>query len=335
MNRKKTVVNVAELANPDWNFIQNWYPDQHTIDWQYFSARPRNILERLVQRPKISRYRACLQATRALQQAQDIVISHLPRMSHWQSIFMLAARKHQRHLAFSFNFTQLPGTRLRRAMHNSLARIERIAVYSQFERQYYADYFDLPVEKFDHLFWAMNQPDTDEHFSLPAEAYYCAAGGEGRDYATLLETFRQLPSLNLIIVTRPYAMQGLTPPDNVTVQYNLEPRAFWRVIQGSKALSVPLLNDRTACGHITLVGAMTLGTPIISSFSHGTSDYLVTEHNSIVVPGQDPFALAQAIKRLQDTPELAEKLSKEAKQFAQTNCNPTQWAHYVQQFIEA
>ena len=329
----RTVVNVAELAKPDWNFIQDIYPDSHGINWQYFTATPKNRLERLIKRPKLSRYRACWQAARALQQEQDIIISHMPRLTHWQSVLLHMTGKRNRHLAFSFNFTQLPGATLQRAMHRSLARVEQFVVYSAFERQRYATYFDLPIEKFHHLFWAMDPPKTDENFPLPDTDYYCAAGGEGRDYATLLEAFRRLPHLKLVIVTRPHAMQGLTPPDNVSVLFNLDNRAFWRIIQQSQALIVPLLDDQTACGHITLVGAMQLGVPIISSFSHGTEDYLLPDHNSLVTPNRDGLALTRAIERLQETPQLARQLTDNAAQFAQTHCNPVRWAQHIQHFV--
>ena len=69
----RTVVNVAELAAPDWDFVERHSPTRD-VDWRYHSASPRNWLERRVTRPRISRYRACWEATRALQAPDDVVI---------------------------------------------------------------------------------------------------------------------------------------------------------------------------------------------------------------------------------------------------------------------
>ncbi len=327
------VINVAEIAAPDWTFIERDYAGEG-VAWRYFSASPRNALERRIQRPKIGRYRACWQATRTLCRPDDLVISHLPRTTHWQSVFMNAMGRTQRHLAFSFNFTELPEGRTRAQMTRSFQRVERFVVYSDFERRLYADHFQLPIERFQRLYWAMDTPESDPAFQPPWPTYYCAAGGEGRDYGTLLRAFAQMPQRHLVIVTRPQALAGLEVPPNVHVFYNLPSPQFWALVQGSKALIVPLRDDVTPCGHITLVGAMKLGRPLISTFSHGTVDYIRPEENALVTAPRDPAALAAAVERLDGDPALQQRLGATGHAFAQANCSPQVWAAFIREQVE-
>lgn len=330
----KKVINVAELAAPNWNFVEDHYQLNNVV-WRYYSANPQNTIERFISRPKISRYRACMQATRAISSEQDIIISHLPRMTHWQSVFMKTFGHSNRHLAFSFNFTDLPGNTLRSAMKKSLASIESIVTYSQFEKTLYADFFDLPIKKIQMLHWAMGTPTTDDEYSPPLKGnFYCAMGGEGRDYKTLLQAFEKLKKLNLVIVTRPYAMEGIKVPSNVKVLYNLPKEKFWEVVKKSKAVIVPLRNADTNCGHITLVGAMKLRKAVISSFSHGTTDYIVDNETGLVVSPQSLDELVKAIERIEDDPHTRERLAEGGYQFVSEHCDPAVWAKFIQDFVE-
>jgi glycosyltransferase involved in cell wall biosynthesis len=332
----KKIVNVAELSGKKWNFIERFYPVDTKMDlhWKYYSGVASNIIERFFTRPKLSRYRACLQANLALSSPDDIVISHMPRTTLWQSIFMSLLGKKQRHLAFSFNFTHLPRGKTHQAMIKYFKKVDRFVVFSNFERKRYREYFDIPIEKIDMLHWAMETPKINNDFITPIDNYYCAVGGEGRDYPTLIETFKQLPKQHLIIVTRPNTLDGIEIPPNVFVFYNLPSEKFWAIVDGSKAVIVPLINDTTACGHITLVGAMKLGKAIITTFSEGTTDYIVHKQNGLVVPPRDISALHNAISSLENNPSFVEGLAKNNKIFTEQFCDPSTWAQYIKQYIE-
>jgi glycosyltransferase involved in cell wall biosynthesis len=338
----KNIINVAEMAGEKWDFIERYYPpfysddksDNNSINWSYFSGSSSNLLERIISRPKISRYRACFQATRHLVKKNDIAISHLPRTSHWQSIFMHLLRKKNRHLAFSFNFTDLPVGSMHRAMKESFRRIDGFVVYSNFEREKYAEYFGIPIEKLHMLHWAMETPKTDPSFNPIDKPYYCAVGGEGRDYQTLIKTFKLLPEQQLIIVTRPNTLGDIKIPSNVHVYYNLPSQKFWRIVEKSQGVIVPLVDKNTACGHISLVGAMLLKKAIITSFSHGTTDYIKDNINGIIVPHKDITELKNAIQRIDTDSELRKRIESYNLQFAQKYCHPSLWANFIQNFVQ-
>lgn len=327
------IINVAELAEKDWDFVENYYQTKNT-NWYYYSANPVNQFERLIKRPKVGRYRACFQASRQLTHNSNIIISHLPRMTHWQSIFMRAMGKHNPHMAFAFNFTHLPSTFMRKAMIKSLSRVDKFVVFSNFEKTLYSNHFEIPINKISMLHWAMERPITDELCTPSSNEYYCAVGGEGRDYKTLISAFKKLTKLNLIIVTRLGSLEGITIPDNVNVFYNAPATKFWRIVSNSKAVIVPLLNENIACGHITLVGAMQFGRPIITSFSNGTTDYIENNTNGLVVPPRSSTSLTTAIETLESDPTLRKQLGNASLKFSKENCNPVAWANYIGAFVQ-
>jgi len=326
------VLNIAELARKNWRFIES-YSKQTEVDWRYYSGSPQNIFERLITKPNISRYRAILQALFNIRTG-DIVISHLPRMTHWSTLFLKLIKRQNHHLAFSFNFTDLPGQNLTESMKKSFRNVDKFVVFSSFEIKKYSEYFDIPKERFQMLHWAMDTPEYDNAFQSPYQEYYCAVGGEGRDYETLIKTFEKLKHLNLVIVTRPRAIEGMTIPDNVTVFLDLPATGFWAVVQQSKAVIIPLKDPYTACGHISLVGSMKLKKPIITSFSYGTEDYVEDKKNGLVVECKNTEQLVDAIEQLEADSELVESMGNNGYQFSQTKCHPQAWADYIDTYID-
>ncbi|MCK5425376.1 MAG: glycosyltransferase [Emcibacter sp.] len=329
----KKIINVAEVADQKWNFIEDFYPDKD-VCWKYYSANSKNWLERIVKRPKISRYMACMKASMQLRKKGGIVISHMPRTTHWQSKFMNMLNVKSRHLAFSFNFTELPNRRTRASMSDSFKRVECFVVYSEFERKLYSDYFRVPIEKIKMLHWAMETPQVDENFIPVKGSYYCSIGGEGRDYKTLLLAFEKLKDIKLVIVTRPHTIEGLSIPKNVKVFYNIPHSKFWAVVKNSKAVLVPLINENTACGHITLVGSMKLGKAIITTKSKGTEDYIFPNDNALVTPPGEVDPMVDAVKLLEKNGSLCKTLGDNALVFSNQYCDLSNWVKFIKSFIE-
>src|SRR5579884_3987444 len=142
----RRIVNVAEL--PRGVHFVNLPNGVEQLD---ISALPANALERLVQKPKIARYRAALGA--ALAAKGMPIISHLPRMTAAVCTAQAMTRRDAPHLAFSFNFTDLPEGLARRYMASAFQRVEEFFVYSEYEREAYPQYFSQPKERFKSLLW--------------------------------------------------------------------------------------------------------------------------------------------------------------------------------------
>lgn len=326
-----TIINCAERARSGWNFVQDFYPES-ADSWHFFSAESQNVVEQYISRPKISRVRACLQTAKIARQAETgLVVSHLPRTTA-----MLEEVRHLYHiklphLAFAFNFTELPGGFMRSYMKHAFKSVDQFAVFSQFEKKRYADYFDLDTNKFQMLHWAMETPACSDYRPVNGD-YICAVGGEGRDYKTLIEAFRQIPQLRLVIVTRPGTLAGLDLPENVTALFNLPKDDFWATVNNSQFVVVPLLHDEVACGHITIVGSFLLKKAVVATFSKGTTDYIQHRKNALVSQPGDAIELRDNILRLSENAGLRSELSEYGHDFAMMNCQPALWADYLYRF---
>ena len=283
----KWVVNVSDLTAPGAKFVE--LPrDVRRLD---YSGLPRNAVERLISRPKISRYRAALEAVFAAKGRP--IISHLPRMTAAVSSFQSLTGRRSPHLAFSFNFTDLPGGAARKYLSRSFLSVDEFFVFSAYERGLYSDHFALPSERFTRLIWTQDPPPVSSNPSpLALNSYVSAIGGEGRDYETLIAAAEKLQDIEFVIIARPYNSLPRVPA-NVRVLVNVPLEQTWRMAVDSSCMVVPLKTRTTCCGHITLVAGELLGIPLISTFSEATREY--TEDVALCDPG-DADALASLIR---------------------------------------
>ena len=296
----RRVVNAFELSPPGAEFI-DFGDDVERLD---FSAVPRSPLERLIKRPKLSRYRAAGEAVRAA--GGMPIISHLPRMTAAVQSIQWLHRDRSPHLAFAFNFTDLPTGFSLAYMKRALATVDRFIVFSEFERQLYPGYFALEAARFHYLRWAQKPPPiAPEPSPFRRNSYVSAVGGEGRDYASLIAAARRLPDIDFVIIARPYN-QVVDLPGNVQFLTNVPLGQTWRIASDSSCLVVPLRDRQTCCGHITLVSGELLGLPVISTHSEATVEY--TKNVALCEPG-DVAALAALIR---DHHGLAEERKAEA-----------------------
>lgn len=327
-------LNTSDLLGPDWRFLAD-VCDDPTLSWETFSGRPRNALERRIRRPALARWRAALEATRAARTARDpaILVSHLPLMTEATNVLRRRLAPEVPQVAFAFNFTDLPIGRRRALMARGLAGIAEFVVFSRFEQGLYADLFGLPASRIRFLPWAMDPPVPGPESPVPEAVrqagYLSAIGGEGRDYALLAEVLRSRPGIRAVVVGRPYSVAGIRFPENVTVFTNLPGPVTWRIAADSQALVIPLKTDRTACGHITMVGAQLLGLPLVVTRSQGVADYVSAATAQIVPPG-DGAALGAALERVLDDPAAIGALARQARLRAETENRLPRWVAYFQ-----
>ncbi len=71
----------------------------------------------------------------------------------------------------------------------------------------------------------------------------------------------------------------------------------------------------------TIVEAFASGLGVIGTLTGGTHDVLFPDQNCLVYPIGDANALAQAMQRMIQQPELRQQLSSEVRKFAQENCS--------------
>lgn len=311
------VLNCADAALP-WRWIAPAYSGAPPVDWRFISTHRGRIAASLPG-PHWGRVRAGLQARWALALRRfDLVVSHGPRTSHYVEAF---GRPRAPHLAWSFNFTDLPGGRRLAAMRASFARIDRFIVFSTMERALYADLFGIPVERFRFVPWGVSAPIIQPQARAIDAPYVAALGGEARDYELLCQAARALPHVRFVIVARPHSLQSTIVPDNVQLFFNLPFAEAWSIVWHSEVAVIPLRDARTPNGHVTLVGSMHLGKAQVVTDSAGVRDYIHDGETGLLAAAHDADAFAAAITRLLDDPSLRTRIGGNARAFAAAHCS--------------
>lgn len=326
-------INISDLVGRDWRFLEPLSTDPE-ISWSMHYGRPSNLLERSVRKIAFGRYRASWSAVREAQSRKDaVIVSHLPRVSAACNLLRTKLCPDKPHIGFAFNFTDLPTGKDRIRLTNWLANIDDFVVFSKYEVDLYPGYFDIPPERITHLPWAMAPPEIGPHNPVEtSERYLCSIGGEGRDYALLAKAMRKLPSLKMVVIARPRSIVGVDFPDNVTVFTDMPSPETWRIAVESDGLIIPLRDEQTPCGHITIIGAQLLGVPLAVTHSLGIADYIVHERNGLTIPAGNITAMIECLQRFHDDPLAACQMANKAKEIAAQRNNLQVWVKYFEDF---
>lgn len=328
------IVDVAELTTTDTKFVELEEVEGEIVHWERFSALPRNAIERIIKRPRISRYRAAWQAASAAQSA-TAVISHLP-LTTLALCNALSLRGNSRipHLAFSFNFTTLPsGNRLDR-FRRGLARVDRFAVYTSFEKELYSEIFGIPLDRFSRLDWTQSPPliGTLPSDLLPDEPFVAAIGGEGRDYGLVLDMARSMPDLSFVIIARPDPMFD-DLPSNVRLFCNIPAPVCWAIAERSAFVLVPLRDPETCCGHITLISARLSGIPMITSRSAGTREYSEGYRATLIAEPGRTEEWVDVLKCALPRSAEFKALAAEEQKGAMIRHDRMRWKEFIEEFL--
>lgn len=330
------IVNYADhISDDEWNFLEDRVGDSD-LEWIFFNSSPINWLEKLVKKPKLARYRACIQATMSANRAEKaLMITHLPRATCWAAIFAGFLTPQTPHMAFSFNFTHLPNGISRLLMTYAFKKVDRFAVFSKSEKSLYTEFFKLDPERIDVLPWAMETPKYAPDQPIVEGDYICAVGGEGRDYGSLAEAMRSLPNIPLVVVARPYSLKNICFPSNVKVFTDLPKEKFWNIVRFSRFCVIPLLENNTNCGHISIVGTMLHGKPIVATTSTGIEDYVIPDETALTSSAKDVGGLITNIRKLWSDSALCHKLGTTAHSIALEKHNLDHWVTYLKKYLRS
>lgn len=327
------LVDVSQLTTVDAAFVDLAEVDGRPIEWSRHSGLPQSAIERLVTRPALSRYRAAWAGARDALNA-TAVISHLPyTTASVADVFrLLGVRKP--HLAFSFNFTNIPDANERRRFHRRFSAVDQFTVYTEYEAGLYADAFGLPVERFRQVDWTQDTPSVApvDLASLPSKPFVAAVGGEGRDFATLVAAARALPHVPFVVIARPDPVFA-DAPANMRVLFNIPFEMCWGIASRAAGLLVPLKSSTTCCGHITLISGRLLGLPIVTTRSLGTREYSEGFDATTLVEPQDVDGWVAAIEQLIADPAGAATAAAREVEPATARHDRGRWSEYVADFV--
>lgn len=153
--------------------------------------------------------------------------------------------------------------------------------------------------------------------ALPAAPYLFFAGdlSEQKGVATLLRAWERMrstqeqPGPELVLVGRP-AMDLGRVPGGVHVHHHWD---HARVLNGFRhALAAVLPSEWPDPCPTTVLEAMAVGAPLVTTGQGGIADMVDHEDSALVVPAGDALSLTVALERMADEPELRARLAKGA-----------------------
>jgi glycosyltransferase involved in cell wall biosynthesis len=339
MMRSLEIFDCADLSSEDHVFVALDTLNDRRIYWHRYSGLPKYAIERSIARPRLSRYRAAWSCAVQAAMRGNILISHLPLMSGALEATRLVGLRLPPHLAFAFNFTDLPRGKRQRFLQKCFAGIDQFCVYSRYECDLYSSFFDLPPSRFRATLWTQQPPRA---CPVPPTGrlrpFVAAVGAEGRDFSTLITTARRLPNIDFLIIVRSTARHAealAAAPDNVQVKFDLPAEEVWGHACNANAVLVPLQSETTCCGHITIVSAQQLGIPVVTTRSHATREYTEDWESTLVAQPRDAGQMARAIETVVDEHEHFLLAAVRDKTRAIREYDRSLWVKYVADFIRS
>ncbi len=327
------VINVSDFS-PEWCWLKEELKP-HDLHSTAYSSLSINSPNRLPKRDSFNRASIALKAIRDAKKEASILVSHAPRPTYYCANIAKKLAPEIPHLAYSFNFTDLPTGFQRKSMAKAFKQPTRFVTFSTDERQLYADYFDLPIELIDMQYWSINPPAVDFE-STPVETgdYICALGSQARDYETLVEAMKKLKHIKLVIVATEENMKGLDVPENVTVYSGIPFEKAMNILTHSKFMVLPLRDSVVPCGHGSIVSAMFHRKAIIITDSSGVYDYIKNDETGLFYEARNSDDLAAKITHLMEDSVKLKRLTEASYEFAYENCTEKAAVNYFCQFVE-
>ncbi len=285
--------------------------------------------------PRLARY---LTAWRAVWEARkaDLIVTHGERMAVWVGLAKRIMHVNTPHLAWSFTAPEmetLSPLKLR-LFKAGLRDVDRFIMFSRLEARKYPGLFGHLPERYQMVPWCSERPVFDEAAPrIVAGNYIAAMGSEGRDYQTLFDAIKDLPDIQLVVVTTPARVKELNPPANVRVFTDIPYVDVMNIAYHSMFMVMPLISDKVAAGHGTLIAQFLLEKASIVTKAETMEGYCEEDINSLMVPAGDSHALYKAIVKLRDQPALRTKLTQNALTFAQTHCSEQSTVDYFHGYL--
>ena len=270
---------------------------------------------------------------------QDVLVTAFPQGGFTVGLVNLLSFARTPHVVWYFNCGheyQGPRRWLSRVAYRY---VHRFIVYTRHERSVYARVFALPESRFHFTYLtgvelkAEDFRGARERFGL-APRYLAALGSSGRDYGTLFQAVEGLP-VQLVVVAHPHGLPDGPIPPNVKVLTSLSQQDYLRIIAEAELVAIPIHNQETASGQMTLMQAMSLGVPVVATRCIGTEDYIRHGENGWFVRLGDAEHWRKTLQSLLDDPETRRRAASEALRFAREHFTDRAGAQVLAELAEA
>jgi len=250
------------------------------------------------------------------QQTNAGIITAFPQLPVCAGLRKRLSRKSTPIVASTFNLGALHGNIKRILANQALRSINKFIVHSSEEVNHYSHYLNLPSSKFEFvpLHKPMMPATAHENLEHP---FLLSMGSANRDYKTLFKAI-SITGHPLIVVAPPHALSGLNIPPSVTIKSNLSLVECRALAQQACINIIPISNEHTASGQVTVIEAMMYGKAVIATDTIGTRDYIQHEKTGFLTKSHSVTELSQSIDALWHDPTLRKNLSTNACHYVKT-----------------
>jgi glycosyltransferase involved in cell wall biosynthesis len=217
-------------------------------------------------------------------------------------------------VAWTFNLGQLyPGVRrlLSRAV---LGAVDRFIVHSRAEIAAYSDWLGVSQERFQ--FVPFETPTRQIEFAEDtSDPFILSMGSAQRDYRLLFGVLSEL-RYAAVVVAAPHAVAGLSVPPNVKLLSGLTAQQCFELTQRARFNVIPVANQTTASGQVTLLDAMMFARPVIITSCPASVDYVTHGKDALLVQHGDPTDMKVAMQRMWEDETLRHDIGAAARRTA-------------------
>ena len=217
-------------------------------------------------------------------------------------------------VAWTFNLGKLyPGAR-RRLARLALPAVDRFIVHSRSEVSAYSDWLDMPAERFQFvpLQRATRPIEWEEDRNKP---FVLSMGSAQRDYKLLFGVLAEL-GYPTVVVVGPHAVAGMRIPPNVEVRTGLSVDQCHELVQRARISVVPVANQETASGQVTLLDALMFARPVVITAGPASVDYVSDRRDAVLVRHGDHDDMKVALQLLWDDDALRTSIGAAARKTA-------------------
>ena len=169
----------------------------------------------------------------------------------------------------------------------------------------------LNIDKNRFWFLHLSTPVLEPEIVTTDENYILSAGKQYRDYETLVSAIKGT-NLKLIIVSDPDSMRNVKTCGEIKVYKNIPKNRYLELLRKSSFVVVPLNNDFSSCGQISILEGMSYGKPVITTKVAATIDYIRDGESGLFYEMGNSEDLKNKILMLNTNKELQKKLVEEA-----------------------
>jgi glycosyltransferase involved in cell wall biosynthesis len=253
----------------------------------------------------------------------NLILSTSERSAIPLAMLLLLARNKKPHFLISHHISSPRKTLLFRVwpLHRTFSHLIFV---SRAQADFAVRRMGIPSDRVDFVY-----DNVDQNFFRPERLeggdYVLAVGQEQRDYQSLTKALVGTGIKLVIVASSPWSLYpvkiGKISEDNVQVVRNLTFRELRSLYAQARIVVIPLHPNNYAAGVNALLEGMSMGRPVVTSFTAGTRDYVSNGETGRFCPPHDPEALKERILSLWDDVKARRRLGENGRRAVEERMN--------------